>query len=193
MTDPLPSSEVAAGINGLRAYLVITMPDCLPYSAWTRAGSDISVEDSAGYFGDLVRANRQGLKSVGAWSADMQVTIEASDTLVVLRELNDHFVCCAMYDRNTALGLLRLQLKSLVDRIMAGLPQLDVEERPRAVRVIEFLERYAPDPHAVLLRVSTRTGIPLASLRDPLVLNPDQVRSLEETAARILGLEHINV
>lgn len=180
-------------IPNLRTAIVITMPDCLLYDSWSRGESSWSVDDAAGYFGDLVRANRRGLQSVGAWSTDMQITIESADALLLLRELDEHFVCCAVFERATPLGMARLQLKMLLERVRASLPDLGVEERSRGVRVMEFLERYAPDPHAVLLRVATRTGITLEQLRDPAGLSDPQVQAVEDAAKRILGLEQLHI
>jgi hypothetical protein len=171
--------EMAAGAKSLRAFLVIAMPDCLLYTHWARSGSVWSPEDASGYFGDLVRANRQGLRAVGALPSDMQVTVEGADALVVLREMGEHFVLCARFARAAPLGLVRLQLKMLVDKISTTLPRLEVQERSRGVRLIAFIERYAPDPHAALLRVATRTGLSLELLRDPARLDDVQVGAVE--------------
>ena len=190
MTDLI--GQAAEGIPHLRGFLVVTMPDCLLYSSWSRPGNDWSPEDASGYFGDLIRANRQGLRAVGAWTSDMQLTIEGANVLVVLRELDEHFVCCTLFDREAPLGMVRLHLKVLLERIRAGLPQMEVDQRSRGVRLIAFIERYAPDPHAALLRVATRTHIPLEALRDPARLNDVQVAAVEDAAKRILGLDQVN-
>ncbi|MEZ4224872.1 MAG: hypothetical protein R3B13_28220 [Polyangiaceae bacterium] len=192
MIDPT-LGEAAKQISGLRALIVITMPDCLLYGHWSAREHTFSVEDASGYFGDLIRANRRGLSAIGAWSQDMQVTIESADALVVLREIDEHFVCCTMFDREAPLGLVRLHLKQLIERLRTTLPQVQPEERPRGVRIIEFLDRYAPDSHAVLMRVATRTGIPVDSLRRAETLDAGQVAAMEEAAKRILGLDHLQI
>jgi hypothetical protein len=187
-------AAAAAELHSLQACLVVAMPDCLLFSSWMRKDMQWAAEDAAGYFGDLIRANRRGLKAIGAWSGEMQVTIEANEALVILRELDESFACCAMFDKETPLGMVRLQLKMLLGRVGALLPKTGLEERPRGVRLIEFLERYAPDPHAVLLRVSTRTGLPVEMLRDEAhKLTEAQVAEVEQTAKKILGLEQINI
>ena len=58
---------------------------------------------------------------------------------------------------------------------------------------LEFLDRYAPDPHAVLLRVALRTGIPLESLRAAEGLSVEETGRLEESACRLLGLKQLNL
>src|SRR5688572_33085842 len=53
---------------------------------------------------------------------------------------------------------------------------LEAQQRPRAVKITEFLEKYAPDPHAALHRVALRTGIPLGTLRKPEQLERSEER-----------------
>lgn len=49
-------------IPALRGAFVTAMPDCLLFDSWSREQEDWTVEDVASYFGDLVRANREGLR-----------------------------------------------------------------------------------------------------------------------------------
>jgi hypothetical protein len=70
---------------------------------------------------------------------------------------------------------------------------VEAEDRPRGTRIMEFLDRYAPDPHAVVLRVSLRAGISLDDLKAPAALSADQVRRLEETACKILGVNQLGL
>ncbi|MCB1034973.1 MAG: hypothetical protein KDD47_14190 [Acidobacteria bacterium] len=147
----------------------------------------------AAYFGDLVRANREGLKTLGSWSSEMQVTIESADRLIILTEINEHFVCTCSFDRDVPLGMARLHLKKVLDRVRTVLPTFDVEEKPRGARIIDFLNRYAPDPHAVMLRVSLRTGIPIEEMGAPQDLSDEQVAAVESATKRILGLQSLSV
>ncbi len=89
--------------------------------------------------------------------------------------------------------MARLHLKRLLVQLEESLPSIEVEERPRAIRIIEFLSRYAPDAHAVLKRVSLRSGISLDNLRNPEELPPDQVEVLEGSVKDILGLETLTL
>jgi predicted regulator of Ras-like GTPase activity (Roadblock/LC7/MglB family) len=180
-------------IPQLIGIFVTAMPDSLLFSSWVRPGTEWSAEDVAAYFGDLIRSNRQGLKALGSWSSEMQVTIESAESLVVLRELSADFVCGCVFERTAPLGMVRLHLKRLLERITHALPKVEAEERPRGTRIMEFLDRYAPDPHAVMLRVSLRAGISLDELRTPAVLNADQIRRLEETACKILGVNQLSL
>ena len=185
--------ELVGDIRSLRAVFITVMPDCLLFDSWVRPGTDWSAEQVASYFGDMIRANREGLKALSAWSADMQVTVESPEQLIILRELVDDFVCTCVYDHDAALGMVRLQTKRLLERIEAILPTFQVEERPRGVRVTEFLNRYAPDPHAVMLRVALRTGIDRTLLAQPQSLTPAQVQQVEQAACGILGLRELNI
>jgi predicted regulator of Ras-like GTPase activity (Roadblock/LC7/MglB family) len=185
--------KVVEDIPSLRATFITAMPDCLLFAAWQSRDVEMAVEDVAAYFGDLVRSNRQGLKALGAWSSEMQITIESADSLIILREVNADFVFGAIFERTAALGMLRLHLRRMLDRVNAILPKATSEERPRGVRIVEFLDRYAPDPHAVLLRASLRTGVSLEALQNAERLSDEQVAKLEEAACRILGLKELNL
>lgn len=185
--------QAVAEVPQLIGIFVTAMPDALLFSSWVREGTGWSAEDVASYFGDLIRANRQGLKALGSWSSEMQVTIESAESLVVLRELSSDFVCGCVFERTAALGMVRLHLKRLLERVNQALPKVQAEDRPRGLRIMEFLDRYAPDPHAVTLRVSLRSGISLDELKSPGELSPDQVKRLEETACKILGVNQLSL
>ncbi|GAB5549764.1 MAG: hypothetical protein RLP09_46855 [Sandaracinaceae bacterium] len=180
-------------VGPLRAVFITAMPDCLLYDAWERAEDGFEVEEIAAYFGDLVRSNRQGLKALGSWSSDMQVTIESAESLVVIREINEHFVCGCVFERTAPLGMVRLQMKRMIERIEEMLPQVEAQERPRGVRLVEFVSRYAPDPHAALMRISVRTGLTMEQLEAAEGLDADAVERLESATKRILGLTQLSV
>lgn len=184
--------EAVSDVPSLRGVFITAMPDCLLFDSWTHPEETWSAEDAASYFGDVVRANREGLKSLKAWSAEMQVTIESASVLLILKELRD-FVVTLAFERDLPLGMVRLHTKRVIERLNAILPKLEATERPRGVRVIEFLERYAPDAHAVLQRVSLRTGIGIDALRAPDRLDADQTTMLEETVKDILGLDTLSI
>ncbi len=97
MTTRTPIREVVADVPSLRGIFVTAMPDCLLFESWTRPEESWVPEDAASYFGDLVRANREGLRALQSWSAEMQVTIESADLLLVLRELRGDFVVTLDY------------------------------------------------------------------------------------------------
>lgn len=183
--------DTVADVPSMRGVFITAMPDCLLYDAWTRPNEPWIPEEAASYFGDLVRANREGLKALQAWSAEMQVTIESANLLLVIRELRADFLVTLAFDRNAPLGMVRLHTKRILDRLDVMLPKLDVKERPRGVRIMEFLQKYAPDPHAALQRVSLRTGIDLEAMRQPEGLDTASVELLEETVKDILGLEKL--
>lgn len=183
--------DIVADVPSMRGVFITAMPDCLLYDAWTRPNEQWVPEEAASYFGDLVRANREGLKALQAWSAEMQVTIESANLLLVIRELRADFLVTLAFDRNAPLGMVRLHTKRILDRLDVVLPKLDVKERPRGVRIMEFLQKYAPDPHAALQRVSLRTGLELEALRQPEALDAGSVEILEETVKDILGLDKL--
>lgn len=185
--------ELVADIPSIRGVFITVMPDCLLFDSWVGTNSDWTPEDAASYFGDLVRANREGLKALSAWSSEMQVTIEAADVLLLVREVRTDFVVTCAFDNRVSLGMARLHLKRLLVQLEEMLPVVDVAERPRAVRILEFLGRYAPDAHAVLKRVSLRSGITLEDLQRPESLSDQRVQALEGSVKDILGLENLTL
>jgi predicted regulator of Ras-like GTPase activity (Roadblock/LC7/MglB family) len=190
--QPIALEETVAGVTALRGLFITLMPDCLLFDSYVRPGSDFVAEDVASYFGDLVRANREGLKSLRSWSQDMQVTIESDDSLVVLKELRGDFVASFVFDRETPLGMVRLFVRRLLDRLEASLPDTEVAERPRAVRALEFVQRYAPDPHATLMRVALKSGLAMDALQRPETLDDAAADRIEEAALDILGLDQLS-
>lgn len=67
------------------------------------------------------------------------------------------------------------------------------DSRPRAVRLLEFLRRYAPDPHVTMLRLSLRTGIALEQLDRPEELDVGQVDQLAASVRDIIGQEQLGI
>jgi predicted regulator of Ras-like GTPase activity (Roadblock/LC7/MglB family) len=183
--------SVAKDVPSLRAVFVTAMPDCLLFDSWMRAEESWVAEDAASYFGDLVRANREGLKALKSWSSEMQVTIESADVLLVLKELRSDFVVTLAFQRDAPLGMVRMYTKRMLEHLDALLPKLEVKERPRGVRVREFLEKYAPDPHAALARIALRTGIALEALKKSEGLTPGQVEIFETSVKDLLGLDSL--
>jgi len=172
---------------------ITVMPDCLLYDSWVRSGLDWDPEQVASFFGDLIRANREGLKALRSWSREMQVTIESADLLLVLAEIREDFVVAFAFERSAPLGMVRLHVRRVMQQLQEFLPKIEIKERPRAIRIIEFLQRYAPDPHAVLFRVSLRMGLDVDELKDPTALTPDEVELLETSVKELLNLERLAV
>ena len=77
--------------------------------------------------------------------------------------------------------------------VAAPPPPSDPSGRPRAVRLLEFLHRYAPDPHVSLLRLSLRTGIALEKLDRPDLLTHEQVESMAASVRDIIGQEQLGI
>lgn len=181
--------DTVEGVTALRGLFVISMPDCLLFDAFVRPGSTFVAEDVAAYFGDLVRANREALTSLRSWSPDMQVTIESGDVLVVLEELRHDFVVSFVFDHDTPLGMVRLAVRRLLKRLRASLPESEPAPLSRAARALAFVQRYAPDPHATLMRVALKSGLELEALQRPEALDDAAAERIEDAARDILGLE----
>ncbi len=65
--------------------------------------------------------------------------------------------------------------------------------RPRAVRLLEFYRRYAPDPQAALQRLSLRSGVALDKLEHPEELDEAQVETVAAAVRDILGQEQVGL
>ncbi len=188
----LSLAPLVQDVGGIRGLILTVMPDCLMFDAWKHEEETFEPEDVASYFGDLIRANREGLRALGH-TDEMQVTIEAGGRLVILRELPGDFVAGFVMKSDTPLGMVRIHVKRTLERLAPLLPSFKPEERPKSVRVIDYLRRYAPDPHAALLRVSLRTGIPMDVLNAPEAFTEAQTSLVANTVRDILGLEELHV
>jgi len=186
-------SEIVEDVPSLRGVFITAMPDCLLYDAWTGRDEEWQAEEAASYFGDLIRANREGLKALHAWSAEMQITIESADVLLLIKEIREDFLVTLAFERKVPLGMARLHAKRVLERVAPTLPSVEAEERPRGLRIVEFLEKYAPDAHAALNRVALRTGIRVEALRDAATLGEDELTRLEGAVKDILGLDHLSL
>ena len=60
-------------------------------------------------------------------------------------------------------------------------------------KLLAYLDRYAPDTHAALLRVSLQTGLPVTLLRQPDNLSADEFSQVSESVRNILGVEQLNL
>ena len=72
-------------------------------------------------------------------------------------------------------------------------PSRVVAEPSMGSKLLAYLERYAPDTHAALLRVSLQTGLPVTLLRQPDNLSADEFSQVAESVRKILGVEQLNL
>lgn len=192
-TTSMSLAPIVQDVGGIRAVVVTMMPDCLLLDSWLHADEKFEPEEVGAYFGDLIRANREGLRALSSLTQEMQVTIEAGDRLVVLRELPGNFVVGFVMKIDTPLGMVRLHVKRMLERMVSVLPVFAPTERPKAVRVLEYLRRYAPDAHAAMLRISLRTGLPLEAMNHPETLSEAQTELIATAVRDVLGLEELHV
>jgi predicted regulator of Ras-like GTPase activity (Roadblock/LC7/MglB family) len=192
-TTMIQLTDVVADIPPLRGLFITAMPDCLLFDTWMRPDETWSAEAAASYFGDLVRANREALKALAAWSAELSITVESADLLLLMYETSTDFVVTMAFDRKAPLGMVRLHARRILDRLQHVLPKLDAVDRPRAFRIAEFLDKYAPDPHAARHRIALRTGMTLDELHDPAGLNAAQTELLEVAVKDLLGLDNLAI
>ncbi len=186
-------SDLAGELRSLRAVMVMAMPDCLLFDSWTREDVEDSADKAAAYFGDLIRANYAGLRSMNSQTKQMQVTVEADDVLLVIREVRNNFVVTSVFDAGGPLGMVRLLVERILSVADEALPTIVSAKKSKGTMLVEFMRKYAADPHAVLRRASLRSGIPIGVLRSPQSLTDAQVSKLEIVAQDLLGLQRIEL
>lgn len=185
--------QIVDDVPSLRTAFITAMPDCLLFASWQARDSEIDVEEVAAYFGDLVRSNRQGLKALKTWSAEMQITIESADSLILLREINADFIL-ARHLRAHRTPRHGAPAPAPHDRAgdrpaAQGHHRRATEGRPGG-RFSPALRARPSRHHAAYL--SLRTGIPHEAFQSPDKLTPDQIARVEESACRLLGLKQLN-
>lgn len=180
-------------IDALRACVIITMPDCLLHTVYQRDGEAWDPELVAAYFGDVMRSNRQNLEQLDTWTDEAQVTIEAPNRYIVIRQLNADFVVAFAFERDAALGMVRLHMSRVLGGITTLLADAKPQELSRGRKLLDYLGRYAPDTHAAMLRLSLQTGLPMALLQQPDDLSDTEFTAVASSVQRILGLDRLSL
>jgi hypothetical protein len=89
--------------------------------------------------------------------------------------------------------MVRLHVKMVLALLDELLPRVKPEQRPRGVRIAEFLLRYAPDAHTALQRAALRSGIGVDMLKKPEQLASHQLELFERSVCDILGLDALKL
>jgi hypothetical protein len=171
----------------LAGAFLITLPDCLLLDGWQRDERRWEANAVAGHFGHLIRANREGLRAMSAWSQDMQVSIESDEATVVLRELTGSFALGCVFE-GAPIGVARMQTRQIALRLLGTLPEVAPAPRTRAETILEHLAR-----RGLLARVVQRSGLAPGRMGDPASLSFEEVAQLERAACQILGLATLGV
>lgn len=117
MDDDRAFAEVFSDSSALVAAFVTAMPDGLLYQSWLRQEREWPQDEVAALFGDLVRASREMLGAMSSERGEIRITVESHDLLVVVREINGDFACGLVFPSETALGLVRLDVRRMVGRM----------------------------------------------------------------------------
>lgn len=182
---------MCSGDQYLNGLVITQLPDCLAWKAWQKI--DFDHEDVAAYFGDMIRAQRSACQTISPITQNIRLTIESDQFTILAIELTPAFAIIFIFDPRIALGMARLSIKRFCQVILENLPKDDVVERSRGERLVEFVKRYAPDPHTIMMRVSLQAKIPAAALEKPATLSNEQVDKLEQAVKSILGISNIHL
>ena len=183
--------ESASAITHLEGVVIAQLPECVAWDSWSRASWD--AEEVAAYFGDMSRAGRNALKTAGTAGDSLRLTLETGDKLVMVEELNSNFVAVYLFEKKIQMGMARLRMRQINKVIQSNLPGDELQERSRAERIMAFLLRYAPDAHAVPMRISLQTGILIDRLNQPDSLTPEETSLLEVAAQNVLGVQQLRI
>ena len=183
--------EASARIQYLEGVVVTTLPDCLAWEVSQKIEFDS--EEIAAYFGDMVRAQRNACQTLSKDVTDIKLSIESEQFTVLATELNENFMAVFIFQSQTPLGMARLSMKRLASVIIENLPTEEVAVRSHGERILEFVKRYAPDSHSVMMRISLQTKIPLQSLSAPEHLTEAEIEKLETAVKSVLGVTEIRI
>jgi predicted regulator of Ras-like GTPase activity (Roadblock/LC7/MglB family) len=128
-----------------------------------------------------------------------EIMIPSEKYLMILKPLESEYLLLGVFDRDTAMGLARLELKKLtryareqIQELKAepAIPGLEGSEgtlQSRLQQLLELIQDRAPDPAFMLKRLALRTGIPEERIRSGN-LSSDEMDRLETHLANMLGL-----
>jgi hypothetical protein len=121
--------SIVSGIKKLNGVLVVTIPDCLLYSAWQASEDDWDAEVIGAYLGQLLASGVDGLRSVDEWSGLSDITLELKQGLMVVRPAKGgEFAVGYVFEPGTPLGWVRIQVARTYPQIAAGLGGSEAEE-----------------------------------------------------------------
>lgn len=178
----------------LRGLLISVMPDCLLFDSYMPETQAWNKEDMASELGELFERS-QHLMELFRSTGQSQITVENDDAVLVVRKLADSFIVGMIFRPDTPLALIRVYAGQISEKVTERLQSVEVsdvqESFSSAVRILEYLKQYAPDPHTSLMRIALKTGIPLGTLNQPQQLNNEQTELLERAVCDILGLDEL--
>ena len=125
--------SIVSGIRQLDGIIVVTVPDCLLYSAWQKNGTSWDAEVAGAYFGQLLTSGTDGLRSIEGWQHLKQMFLEMSEGMMVLRRVQGaEFVVGYIFDKKAALGWVRLQVDRtfplIQQQLQSAMAQMGSEE-----------------------------------------------------------------
>lgn len=178
-------------IQYLQGVVITQIPDCIAWETWENA--DFDAEEIAACFGDMVKAQRNACRSLTDKMNDIKFSIESDKLTILASELSSSFVAVFIFTNQISLGLARFEVKNLSTQIIQNLPSKNVVVRSHPERVIDFIQRYAPDSHSVLMRIALQTKIPYDNLSQPNTLSKEEIKKLETSAKYVLGITELRI
>lgn len=117
--------DVLQPVDGLRALIITVSPDNLLYDYWSREDLVGSPDESATFFGDLLRAHFEALETIHVPRGDIQITMETGDYVVVLKNMRDAYVVTFVFQREMPFGVVRMLSRQICELLLLQLPFYD--------------------------------------------------------------------
>ena len=120
--------DLLQSVEGLQALIITVSPDNLLYDYWSRHDELDSADESATFFGDLLRVHFEALETLHIPQGNIQITVEVANRVLVVRNVRSSYVASFLFDDETPYGLLRMQVRQLFDDLLETLPFYEEEE-----------------------------------------------------------------
>lgn len=136
--------DVLQPVDGLRALIITVSPDNLLYDYWSREDLVDSPDESATFFGDLLRVHFEALETIHVPRGDIQITLETGDHVVVLKNMRNAYVVTFVFHRDMQFGIVRMLSRQICELLLQQLPFYDEEDEE-----IVADPELAPDPEKI--------------------------------------------
>jgi predicted regulator of Ras-like GTPase activity (Roadblock/LC7/MglB family) len=172
--------HVTRAASALRDVWVITIPDCLIVSTWSRAGTERS-DEAAVELGALYQSCQSALHWSRSLGHARWVTIESDDVVIVLARSSPELVTVLSFDRRAPLGIIRMQARQVLEHVASDTGTQPDPLKSRVMALLDDIRSRAPEPRAAVAHLARRAGVAPERLSHPEQLDTDQLRSVLES------------
>jgi len=172
--------RAARAASALRDVWIVTVPDCLLVSAWSRGETD-RADEAAVELGSLYQSSQAALHWARSLGHARWVTIESDDVVIVLARASPEIVTIMSFDRRAPLGIIRMQARQVLEHVASDTGTAPDPLRSRVMALLDEIRSRSPEPRAAVAHLARRSGISAERLHHPENLEADQLRSVLES------------